>query len=143
MTPRSKRPFGQALVEFALVLVLFLVIVLGILDWGFYLYSTIIMDTAVRDAVRFAVTYTDWTTNVDARTADVRNIVSDRAQFLPVSVRTGLAGRTFVTFSPDINNLQAITVEVRNQPFRSLSGFMNVVIPAAISTRATMRYERR
>ena len=47
------RPFGQALVEFALVLPVFLLIVFGIIDVGRYVYVTNAFNQAAREAARW------------------------------------------------------------------------------------------
>jgi Flp pilus assembly protein TadG len=53
---------GQSLVEFALVLPVFLVILAGILDFGFMLYSRVTLINATREGARWAVNQTDVTT---------------------------------------------------------------------------------
>lgn len=45
---------GAALVEFALVLPLLLVLVMGIIDFGLYFYNDLLLTQAARDAVRYA-----------------------------------------------------------------------------------------
>jgi Flp pilus assembly protein TadG len=134
---------GQALVEFALSLVLFLMVFLGTVEWGLYLYSTTVLDSAVRDAVRFSVTYSDWSVNYDTRLDEIKDIIENRSQNLPNSVQSGLRGRVVVSFDPSVATPESISVEVRNQPFNSISGFLNIILPDSISTRATMRYEKR
>ena len=59
LTPRSRREFGghrergAAAVEFALVLPILLVILLGILDFGLYYYNDLQLTHAARDAARY------------------------------------------------------------------------------------------
>jgi len=50
---------GQALVEFALVLPLFLLLLCGVLDFGFMLYSRMTVINASREGARLAVTAAD------------------------------------------------------------------------------------
>ncbi len=140
---KNKKKFGQSIVEFALVLTVFITLMLGVLDWGFYLYSTMIMDTAVRDAVRFAVTYSDWSTNSESRTSDIQTIIADRTALLPANIRSGITGRVAVSLNPDQSNIESITVAINAQPFETLTGFLDIIMPDTITTRATMRYERR
>lgn len=134
---------GQALVEFAVSLILLLTIMFGIIEWGLYLFSRITIDTAVRDAVRTGVTFNDWTVNENSRTEEIRNLIQGRTAMLPTAVHTGLSNRVVVSFEPNITNLETLTVEVRNQPYNSISGFFNVILPNSISAEASMRYERR
>jgi Flp pilus assembly protein TadG len=52
---RSSRTRGQSLVEFAVVLPVFLLILSGILDFGFLLYSRMSVISATREGARVAV----------------------------------------------------------------------------------------
>jgi Flp pilus assembly protein TadG len=56
---RRRRPRGQALVEFSLVFPIFFLILAGILDFGFLLYSRITLINATREGARAAVTQID------------------------------------------------------------------------------------
>ena len=49
----GRRPLGQALVEFALVLPVFLLIVFGIIDVGRYVYMNNAFNQAAREAARY------------------------------------------------------------------------------------------
>jgi len=49
----GRRP-GQALVEFALILPLLVVLIFAIIDWGYYLFASISVSHATRAAVRKA-----------------------------------------------------------------------------------------
>lgn len=53
---RRNRTRGQALVEFALVLPLFLLILAGVLDFGLLLYSRMTVINAAREGARVAIT---------------------------------------------------------------------------------------
>jgi Flp pilus assembly protein TadG len=56
---RRSRSRGQALVEFALVFPVFFLILAGLLDFGFLLYSRITLINATREGARAAVTQVD------------------------------------------------------------------------------------
>jgi Flp pilus assembly protein TadG len=58
---RRRRTRGQALVEFALVLPIFMLLVTGMLDFGFALYSRMTVINAAREGARAAVTAADKT----------------------------------------------------------------------------------
>lgn len=51
---RHPRTFGQALVEFALILPLVLTILFGIIDFGYFLFVQVSVAHTVREATRFA-----------------------------------------------------------------------------------------
>jgi Flp pilus assembly protein TadG len=58
-TAGRRRTRGQSLVEFALVLPLFLLILCGIMDFGFLLYSRMTVINAAREGARVATTMTE------------------------------------------------------------------------------------
>jgi Flp pilus assembly protein TadG len=59
---RRRRSRGQSLVEFAVVLPVFLLILSGVLDFGFLLYSRMTVINAARDGARIAISAADPTT---------------------------------------------------------------------------------
>jgi Flp pilus assembly protein TadG len=76
-TKRSKRSRGrgQSLVEFALVFPVFMLVLSGILDFGFLLYSRMTVINGAREGARLAVTSVDDPTGiptiVDGRVREV------------------------------------------------------------------------
>lgn len=63
---RLKGEKGQAMVEFALVLPIFLLIICGILDFGWMFYNQLSLDNACREGARYAcVNSTKTTTEIE------------------------------------------------------------------------------
>lgn len=58
---RGRRTRGQAMVEFALVLPIFILVLSGIMDFGVLLYSRMTVINAAREGARAAVTAPDTT----------------------------------------------------------------------------------
>ncbi len=58
---------GQSLVEFAMVLPLFLLLIAGVVDFGMLLYSNMTAINAAREGARLSVTYPGDTAAVEAR----------------------------------------------------------------------------
>jgi len=56
-TRRPNRSRGQGLAEFALVLPIFLLIVLGVFDVGRVIWATTSLNSAAREAARFAIVH--------------------------------------------------------------------------------------
>jgi Flp pilus assembly protein TadG len=56
---RWRRQSGQSMVEFALVLPVFIILLAGIIDFGFMFYSRISVINAAREGARSAVTAVD------------------------------------------------------------------------------------
>lgn len=55
---KSKREDGQAMVEFALILPIFLLILCGIIDFGWLFYNQLSLNNACREGARYAVVNT-------------------------------------------------------------------------------------
>jgi Flp pilus assembly protein TadG len=74
-----RRTRGQALVEFALVFPIFFLILAGMLDFGFMMYSRITLINATREGVRAAVTQVD---NAQGIPGIVHNMIQTNASGL-------------------------------------------------------------
>ncbi len=57
MTERAKSNLGQTLIEFAFIMVLFFLLVLGIMEWGIVLYNKAILKDACREGARAGVLF--------------------------------------------------------------------------------------
>ncbi len=66
---KSRREDGQAMVEFALILPIFLLILCGILDFGWLFYNQLSLNNACREGARYAVVHT-------AENADTQAIIN-------------------------------------------------------------------
>ena len=89
---RSRRGTGQAMVEFALVVPVFLLVLSGILDFGFMLFTRMSVINAAREGARYGAMYADPTNLATV----VKNRVSSAAS----------SGGIFV----DPNDSNAVTV---------------------------------
>jgi Flp pilus assembly protein TadG len=124
---RKRREDGVSAVEFGLVLPLFIIILLGIMDYGWVYYVKLTMTNAAREGARVGVTLD---TNIEsgAQTAakgylGAAGFNPDEAQW---SVSSNLADPTL-----------SVTVSVN--PFKPLVGF--VPTPSQLSSTAAMRWE--
>lgn len=77
-----RRTHGQALVEFALVFPVFFLILAGLLDFGFMMYSRITLINATREGVRAAVTQVD---NAQGIPGIVHNTIQNNSTGLVLS----------------------------------------------------------
>ena len=66
---KVKREDGQAMVEFALILPVFLLILCGIIDFGWLFYNQLSLNNACREGARYAVVHTD-------ENADTQSIIN-------------------------------------------------------------------
>ena len=62
---KLKREDGQSMVEFALILPIFLLILCGIIDFGWLFYNQLSLNNACREGARYAVVHTE--ENADTR----------------------------------------------------------------------------
>jgi Flp pilus assembly protein TadG len=121
LTNRPER--GAALVEFAVILPLFLLLLFGIMDAGWMFAQQIEMTNATREGARLAV--------VDFGTGEqVIDETCDRADL------SG-AGTTFTV------TIQADSVTVgATKTYRSLTGFIDSFVDLPMSSSTEMRTER-
>ena len=107
MYPKSEK--GQAMVEFALVLPILLLILCGIIDFGWIFGNQLLANNASREAARYtAIHYYD--SNVDDDQAAAAAIVSARAPSLnSTTVTVNKSGDSItVNISSDVTVLTPI-----------------------------------
>lgn len=120
---RRKRSHGQSLVEFAVVLPVFLLILCGILDFGFALYSRMSVINAAREGARAASVAPDHTT-IDS-TATARAVAAASSSGLTVT-------------NPDVTVTCVATASPGSCDFASQTGAI-----AGDSLRVTVSYAYR
>ena len=84
---RSWRERGQSLVEFAIVLPVFLVIAFGIFDFGMAFDESLTISNAAREGARYGVTDTS-TTNIASRVRTTAGRLNDSNLAVTVSCKT-------------------------------------------------------
>lgn len=74
---KKKKESGQAVVEFAIVLPLFLLLVMGIIDFGWFFYNYTVFENSARNGARFAcVEYTELGYDEVTKTLAANNVYS-------------------------------------------------------------------
>jgi Flp pilus assembly protein TadG len=134
MRANRKQSRGAAAVEFALVLPLLLMIVLGTIDWGWYFFVSQIVTNAAREGARVGSLTAYDPDNPDADTAAEAEAEATVATYLTGATLKG-APVVDVTTVGD-----AIRVSV-SYPAGSLTGFTKLVsiIPTNSTAIAEMR----
>ena len=120
---------GQALVEFALVLPVLLVILCGIIDFGWLYYNQITLNNAAREGARYAVIHYD-------PTIDWKADATDRM----LGSMVGVSSATAIISDPVE---QQITASVTAEP-TILTGFTSTVLgrnTVELHASCTMRLE--
>ncbi|HET7250049.1 MAG TPA: TadE/TadG family type IV pilus assembly protein [Gemmatimonadales bacterium] len=141
---RVTRPFrserAAAMVEFAIVLPILLLMVFGIVDFGRALYTLNNLTAAVREGARLASTQI----SPDPTTGSSMTAVSTAVTNYVVAFG-GNAGAPTVseTFSGTPPNMQSITVQIVNYPFTPITPLTNLIGLGTIqmSPSATFRWE--
>lgn len=135
---RSER--GAAMVEFAIVLPILLLMVFGIVDFGRALYTLNNLTAATREGARLASTQI----SPDPTTGSSMTAVSTAVTNYVVAFG-GNAGAPTVseTFSGTPPNMQSITVQIVNYPFTPITPLTNLIGLGTIqmSPSATFRWE--
>jgi Flp pilus assembly protein TadG len=84
---RRRRTRGQALVEFALILPLFVMVLFGVIDLGRYVYSLNAMNEAARESARVgAVALQPAECGALSRNACVRQVLRSRLIAVPIQL---------------------------------------------------------
>ena len=74
---KDKREDGQAMVEFALVLPIFLLILCGIVDFGWLFYNQLSLNNACREGARYAVVNTAEGSDTQAIKNHIENLTTN------------------------------------------------------------------
>ncbi|MGN1025079.1 MAG: TadE/TadG family type IV pilus assembly protein [Faecousia sp.] len=120
---------GQAMVEFALVLPVLLVLLCGIIDFGWLYYNQITLNNAAREGARYAVIHYDPTT--------------DRKGAAESRMLTSMAGVSSAAAIVSDPVEQQITASVTANP-RILTGFTSTILgkqTLELHASCTMRLE--
>jgi hypothetical protein len=144
---RRRRPgsqSGAAAVEFALVLPVFLAVIFGMIDFGWYYYQRYTLAAAVRDGVRFGVTIANTPVASDPCWTRAQQRAKDDLA-LPGSPINSLTP----TWGPSINRVATMAGQpIPNQfltltatmPFTPLVGFVPF-LPTTMSYSMSMLLE--
>ena len=127
---------GAAAVEFALVLPLLMLLVLGGLDWGYYFFIKQVSTNAAREGARAGSLELDATVSASMARSTVGNYLSG-AGLDPND--PGLVVNVNVTDEGTAANpMSTVRVDV-SYPAGSLTGFTEVIIPDMANATAQMR----
>ncbi len=132
---------GQAIVEFAVIIPIFLVMLLGLLEWGFVLWTQTTFNNAVRDGAREAVVLQDWDVNYSQDASKIIATVSGRLTGLPSAQTQNIADNITIELLPNSTNIESIRISIAAQPYVPLIGITGVAVPGTLSATSEFRYE--
>src|SRR5437868_13300327 len=114
----AKSDRAAAMVEFAIVLPILLLIVFGIVDFGRALYMANKLTSAVREGARLASTQISPDPTVAASKTAVTNAVTAYVQAISAGAAAPTVSETFSGAPP---NMQSITVQITAYPFTPIT----------------------
>ena len=123
-TKSRKRQSGQAAVESALIMLIFLPVLIGILDFGQFLYFHQSLAERARAAARYGAvhTYTDGSDSAKVAVYnDPAGTTNGATQLLP-HLTTGIVSATLSGAGTDDAR---ITVTISNYPYNFISPYMS------------------
>lgn len=136
---------GAALVEFALVLPLLLLVLFGIIEFSVLLYDKAVITNASREAAREWVVYRDGTLTPKLNLANLQKVVDDYAKDRLISFNSGAPPLTSTNpvdpTSFNSGDQLSLTVQY-NYDFLFLPAFMEGLLPTvALDATTVMRAE--
>lgn len=134
---RLKREVGQAMVEFALVLPIFLILLGGIIDFGWVFGNKLVAANSSKEAARYASIHANDSSyaNYSAFVADVVDQAKNR---VPVSIKPGSNINVNVE---KVNGNTAMRVVVKWTANTFMPFYSKLVNPINIESETIMRIE--
>jgi Flp pilus assembly protein TadG len=127
-----------AAVEFALVLPVFMMLVLGAIDFGYYFFVSEVVTNAAREGARAGSV-------VDPTATSVATGQAESATKLYVGnggLKSGLVTGTYTITSISVGGVNTPAVDVNIlYPVGSITGFFPGIIPVNSSAHAVMRWQ--
>lgn len=134
MTKLMKKEEGQALVEFALVLPILLMLVCGIIDFGWLFYNELSLQNACREGTRFAC--------VNSSDSDIDdNVLQKVKDMAPASLNGLNATTTFTDTTTPINGDVTVSVEATVYTLTPVGGMFFPDQEKKLTYSVTMKVE--
>lgn len=137
--PRRVASRGGAAVEFALVLPLFLLLVMGALDYGYYFFSSQIVTGAAREGARAGTLVNPGAAGASGTaTANATTMAVTYMNNNGVTCPGGAGVSSCITVTiPTVSGQQAVQVRI-DYATVSLTGFTRVALPSRVQAQAVM-----
>lgn len=122
---------GVAAVEFGLILPILMLILVGIIEYGYMFYVDLVLTNAAREGARVGITIQD--------PGLAQSLAESAVAAYLAGGSVGLSVTTAVTV-PDPNN--NVTVVITLDPFVPLIGYLpSAALPPRLVARSSMRWE--
>jgi Flp pilus assembly protein TadG len=130
---RRSRSRGGAAIEFALVLPVFLLVVFGAVEYGYYFWSEQIVTAAAREGAR-AGTTVDPDDGTDAARSAAMAVARN------YMTAAGLQPQGVNATPTTVLGMTAIEVDI-SYTFKGLTGFGALVVPSAVHATSVFRWQ--
>lgn len=137
---RARRPRGAALIEFVLVAPLFLMLLLGAIDWGWYFVVRQTVVNATRQGARTASVQESQGDALTAGVAATRDYLS-RVAVTSIPARDPEVRIVTLSVAGVATPVSAVSVRLVGYPSSSISGLSWTLVPATINAETVMRLE--
>jgi Flp pilus assembly protein TadG len=136
---------GAAAVEFALIAPLFIVLLFGIIDYGWAFGQRLGLTSAVREGARLAVVNADSGATPDARRDSIIAAVKSRATTVPPSGISVSVALEDGNGNGTVGDVGDTVVVCAHYPIHSISGLGGTLYPSPGGTtvKAVMRLEQQ
>lgn len=133
---RKRGEDGQAMLELALVLPIFLLILCGILDFGWMYYNQLALNNICREGARYAVVSTAETNDTEGILRHIENFIEDTYPMDDIYVT--------VSYTKPLDPLSGDVVVAAQKEFHYLTPVISTVTGAdsrTLSAQVVMRVE--
>lgn len=137
---RRNRQLGVAAVEFALVLPLFLTMVLGAIDWGWFFYIDQLVTNCAREGARAGTLRPPPPTTASAVGANDAKSASEAFLLRVKLTSPDVVTAYYTTVGVGASSSGAIQVDI-SYPVGSLTGFLSKLMPPNAKATAVMRWQ--
>ena len=125
---------GQAMVEFAIILPILMVLVFGIIDFGWLYYNQSALNNSAREGVRFAV--------VNTTPADRLTLIENKVNAVsPSSIKPLVCTTTYSNSSNNLLGDVTVTLTANVKVLTPLFGIFTDNQQKAMSASVTMKVE--
>ena len=139
---RLPAPRGAALIEFVLVAPLFLLLLLGAIDWGWYFVLRETVVNATREGARVAsVQDNPPAQSEDAGVITVEEYLRRVGAPVAVPVRSPEVELTTLDVPGVATPVSVVAVRLVDYPSPAISGLSMTLVPATITAETVMRLE--
>ena len=131
---------GVSTVEFALVLPMLLLILFGIIEFGWYMTCQFTLNHAVSEGARAGVAALEWE---DEDPVDLARQTAQESFWLLKEEQYDAFEETIHATVGQLGDLRALTVAVSEWPYQPLTGFLpEKLIPDKLQARSVMIFPR-